>query len=41
MNIHRRVVAHMNPLAPEDIRNVETAFRKWGKQLKAREDKIP
>jgi hypothetical protein len=41
MNIHRRVVAHMNPLAREDVKNVETAFRKWAKQLKAHEDKIP
>jgi hypothetical protein len=31
----------MNPLAADDIRNLETGFRKWAKQLKAVADKIP
>jgi hypothetical protein len=41
MNVHRRVVAHMNPLASADVKNVEAAFRKWARQLKAHEDKLP
>jgi hypothetical protein len=37
----RRVIAHMNPLAADDVSNIETAFRKWVKQLKAVEDQLP
>lgn len=35
MNVSRRVVAHMNPLAADDIKNVENALRKYEKVLKA------
>jgi hypothetical protein len=41
LNVSRRVAAHMNPLEPDDIKNVEAAFRKWGKVLKAKEGLIP
>jgi hypothetical protein len=38
MNVSRRVVAHMNPLAGDDIKSVEQGFRKWRKQLQAKAD---
>jgi hypothetical protein len=41
MNVPRRVIAHMHPLATDDVRAIETAFRKWAKQLKANADKLP
>jgi hypothetical protein len=41
MNVSRRVLAHMNPLSPDDIANVENCFRKWSNQLKAVKDLIP
>jgi hypothetical protein len=41
MNVSRRPIAHMNPLEDDDINNVETAFRKWVKNLKAVADKLP
>jgi len=41
INVSRRVLAHMNPIAADDVRNVEAAFRKWVKQLKAVEALIP
>jgi Swt1-like HEPN len=41
MNVSRRVLAHMNPLSSDDVKNIEAAFRKWVKQLKAIEDKVP
>lgn len=31
----------MNPLAADDIRNIEAAFSKWVKQLQAVEEKLP
>lgn len=41
MNVSRRVVAHMNPLATDDIKNVENALRKYEKVLKANAAEIP
>ena len=41
MNVSRRPLAHMNPLATEDIENVKNAFRKWAKLLSAIEDTLP
>ena len=41
MNVPRRVIAHMNPLEENDIKGLESDFRKWIKQLKAIEDKLP
>jgi hypothetical protein len=41
MNVSRRVVAHMNPLAADDIKNVENALRKYEKVLKANAAEIP
>lgn len=41
MNVSRRVIAHMNPLEEDDIKNLEASFRKWVKHLKAVEDRIP
>lgn len=41
MNVSRRVVAHMNPLAKDDIKNVETSFRKWTAHLKGVRDQLP
>lgn len=41
MNVSRRVLAHMNPLAEDDIANIENTFRKWVKQLKAKEHLLP
>ena len=41
MNVSRRVLAHMNPLAVDDVANVETRFKAWVKQLQAVEQLIP
>jgi Swt1-like HEPN len=41
MNVSRRVVAHMNPLAPDDVKNLENAFRKYAKVLNANKAEIP
>jgi len=41
LNVSRRVVAHMNPLAPDDIAGIEVAFRKWAKQLTAMGAQLP
>lgn len=41
LNVSRRVAAHMNPLAADDVKNVEAAFRKWAKVLNAKADLIP
>ncbi len=41
MNVSRRPIAHMNPLEDDDIKNVETAFRKWVKNLRAVADELP
>jgi Swt1-like HEPN len=41
MNVSRRPLAHMNPLATEDVENVKNAFRKWTKLLNAIEDTLP
>jgi hypothetical protein len=41
MNVSRNVIAHMNPLGADDVRNIETAYNKWVKQLQAVEDKLP
>ena len=41
MNVSRRVFAHMNPLEENDIKDLESSFRKWVKHLKAVEDKLP
>jgi hypothetical protein len=41
MNVSRLVLAHMNPLAPDDISNIENSFKKWVRQLRAVESKLP
>lgn len=41
MNVSRLVLAHMNPLAADDISGLEASFRQWAKQLQAVEDKLP
>jgi len=41
MNVSRRVVAHMNPLAEADIRQVEAGFQKWARHLKSIESELP
>jgi len=41
MNVSRRVVAHMNPLAEADIKQVEAGFQKWARHLKAIESELP
>jgi len=41
MNVSRRVVAHMNPLEEDDVKNVEAAYKKWAKQREAIEDLLP
>lgn len=41
LNVSRRVVAHMNPLSADDIKQVEAAFSKWARQLEAKRDLIP
>ena len=41
MNVSRRVLAHMTALDGDDVKNLEAAFRKWAKQLKGVEDKLP
>lgn len=37
-NVSRRVASHMNPLEDDDVKNVEAAFRKWVKLLRAKKD---
>lgn len=41
LNVSRRVAAHMNPVAGDDVKNVEAAFRKWSKTLKAKKALLP
>lgn len=41
VNASRRVIAHMNPLGDDDVKNVEAAFRKWVRNLQAVADKLP
>jgi Swt1-like HEPN len=41
MNVPRRVIAHMNPLEENDIKGLESDFRKWVKHLRAIEGKLP
>ena len=41
MNVSRRPIAHMNPLEDDDIKNVESTFRKWVRNLQAVADKLP
>ena len=41
LTVSRRVIAHMNPLTPEDIEQVEAGFKKWVKQIKGKADLIP
>jgi hypothetical protein len=41
MNVSRRPIAHMNPLEDDDIQSVQTAFRKWVRNLNAVADKLP
>ena len=41
LNVSRRVAAHMNPLEGDDVKNVEAAFRRWAKLLKAKAGEIP
>ncbi len=41
INVPRRLIAHMQPLSRDDVNAIETAFRKWAKQLKARADMLP
>lgn len=41
MNVSRRPIAHMNPLEDDDIKNVESTFRKWVRNLQAVHDKLP
>jgi hypothetical protein len=41
MNVPRRVIAHMNPIGPEDVAGMEAAFRKWVRQLRQKEDLLP
>lgn len=41
MNVSRRPIAHMNPIEDEDIKNVESTFRKWVRNLQAVVDKLP
>jgi hypothetical protein len=41
MNVSRIVLAHMNPLAADDINSLESSFKQWVKQLQGVEDKLP
>ena len=41
LNVSRRVVAHMNPLTVEDVRQVQAGFAKWTKQIAAKESDLP
>lgn len=40
MNVSRNVIAHMNPLDDGDVKNIEAAFNKWARQLKAVESRL-
>lgn len=41
MNVSRRVIAHMNPLSSDDIKQIEAGFAKWSRQIKSRASDIP
>lgn len=41
LNVSRRVVAHMNPLSSDDIKQIEAGFARWSKQLQAKRAVIP
>lgn len=41
LNVSRRVIAHMNPLSADDVKQVEAGFRRWTKQISARQHLIP
>lgn len=41
LNVSRRVVAHMNPITPADVKQVQAGFDRWVRQLQAREADIP
>jgi hypothetical protein len=40
MNVSRNVIAHMNPLGEDDIKNIEAAYHRWVKQLQAIQKKL-
>jgi hypothetical protein len=41
MNVSRRVIAHMNPLSADDIKQIEAGFAKWSRQIKSKSSAIP
>jgi hypothetical protein len=41
VNVSRYVLAHMNPLDADDIKNIEAGFLRWTKQLKGIEARLP
>lgn len=41
LNVSRRVVAHMNPLSSDDVKQIEAGFRRWIKQLQEKQAIIP
>jgi len=41
LKVSRRVIAHMNPLTDDDIKQVEAGFKRWVKQIRARAHMLP
>lgn len=41
LTVSRRVVAHMNPLTPDDIQQVEAGFRRWVNQIREKAHLLP
>ena len=41
LTVSRRVIAHMNPLTDDDIKQVEAGFKRWVKQIRARAHLLP
>lgn len=41
LKVSRRVIAHMNPLSEDDIKQVEAGFRRWVKQIRAKAHLLP
>jgi hypothetical protein len=41
INVSRRVIAHNNPLHPDDLKRVEVYYSDWRRQIEGVRDKIP
>lgn len=41
LNVSRRVIAHMNPLTDDDIKQIEAGFKRWVRQIRAKTHMLP